>query len=114
MGETINLNLNKKKKAAYGNQVAVIDSDYDGKNELLIRIGGTCNADFADYLYKYDEQTKTFIKIFDYYAGISFYSNGFIWTRVSHSQYMDVSEYIKWSDELLGEEILFEWYYISD
>lgn len=91
----------EQKKSAYGNDVAVVDYDLDGKNELLIRIGGTCNADFTSYLYEYDEQTKTFTKVFAYYAGMSFHSKGFISGGVSHSQYI-FYEYGFWPYEIFA------------
>lgn len=77
-----------QKQRAYPNEIAVCDLNGDSVNELLIRVNGTCNADCADYVYRYSKEKECFELMFSYYFGCDFYEGGLIYARVSHSQYL--------------------------
>ncbi len=83
----------RQKAKAYPNKIVVSDVNNDGARELLIWIGGTCNADFAQYIYRYSKEKECFELLFEYYAGYDFYSNGLICANVSHSNYIYADDF---------------------
>lgn len=58
------------------NHVALQDVDMDGRDELLISVGGTCAADMGLYVYEYREEKNNFHRELSACPGTLFYTNG--------------------------------------
>ena len=81
------IGFEKQKELAYPDEYIIYDINDDGIDELLIGVGGTCNSDSAQYIYRFSEKKEEFELLFDYYYGCRFYENGLIYAPASHSGY---------------------------
>lgn len=76
-----------RKSYAYEDYVAVYDVNNDGRQELLLIIGGTATADNNMYVYQYDDRGQ-FTEQFSFFAHCTFYDGGMIYAGWSHASYV--------------------------
>lgn len=73
---------------AWPNHMALSDIDGDGKEELLLSIGGTCMADTCLYIFQYDEGSGEFRRELAVWPRVDFYTNGLVVEEASHNHGM--------------------------
>lgn len=69
-----------------GNQFAIYDIDFDGKDELIIQHTTTYTAGMVEVIYDYDSKTKLLKEELISFPALTYYNNGIISEDWSHNQ----------------------------
>ena len=69
-----------------GNQFAIYDIDFDGKEELIIQYTTTYTAGMVEVIYDYDSKTKLLKEELRSFPSLTYYNNGIVSADWSHNQ----------------------------
>ena len=69
-----------------GNQFAIYDIDFDGKEELIIQYTTTYTAGMVEVIYDYDSKTKLLKEELRSFPSLTYYNNGIVSADWSHDQ----------------------------
>lgn len=69
-----------------GNQFAIYDIDFDGKEELIIQHTTAAMAGMVEVIYDYDSKTKLLEEELRSFPSLTYYNNGIVSADWSHNQ----------------------------